>query len=412
MVVTLVGGVTKTLTGTLPAVTAGLYPASWLNANGVPRQLVFGWVGSTGAVVDFHEVDEAKVATISAVPELTVSQTSYNAATLSPGDPVTYSVVAGVAAGIPETSPISMTQTLPVGTVAAGAYGTGWVCAAPSGRSVTCTNSNGPFPAGATLAPITVVGIVTATGVTPALVQSTTVATSSASDASPAYSSSTTVGTLPATPSGISLSSTSGTIAGGSTVTVNGTNISNATAIEIGSTAQQQAGTPVVLLPCPSGVTTGCFVNNGNGTLTIPSMPARSTSGAVTVTVVTVGLAAAAAYTYLAAPAAPTAPTATTGVTSATVSWTAPANNGSAITGYVVTPTRNGVAQTPVAFDASATSRTLTGLTAGATYTFTVAAVNAIGTGSPSPASNAVVPYDLPGRLPSPRSPPGPPPRP
>ena len=85
-------------------------------------------------------------------------------------------------------------------------------------------------------------------------------------------------------------------------------------------------------------------------------------------------------------------------MTSATVSWTAPANNGSAITGYVVTPYRNGVAQTPVAFDASATTRTLTGLTAGASYTFTVAAVNAIGTGSASPASNAVVPYAVPGK--------------
>ena len=80
------------------------------------------------------------------------------------------------------------------------------------------------------------------------------------------------------------------------------------------------------------------------------------------------------------------------------MSWTAPASNGRAITGYVVTPTRNGVAQTPVSFDASATTRTLTGLTAGATYTFTVTAVNAVGTGPASPASNAVVPYDVPGR--------------
>ncbi|MFC7645286.1 fibronectin type III domain-containing protein [Streptosporangium lutulentum] len=304
-----------------------------------------------------------------------------------------------------------MTQTLPVGTVAAGAYGTGWVCAAPSGRSVTCTNSNGPFPAGATLAPITVVGIVTATGVTPALVQSTTVATSSASDANPAYSSSTTVGTLPATPSGISLSSTSGTIARQHRDRERDEHLQRDRDRDRlhRPAAGRHPGRPAAV---SSGVTTGCFVNNGNGTLTIPSMPARSTSGLTNVTVVTVGLAAAAAYTYLAAPAAPTAPTAVAGVTSATVTWTAPASNGSAITGYVVTPTRNGVAQTPVSFDASATSRTLTGLTASASYTFTVAAVNAIGTGSPSPASNAVVPYDVPGGRPSPRPPPGPPPRP
>ncbi|WP_329426066.1 putative Ig domain-containing protein [Streptosporangium sp. NBC_01495] len=398
VVTTLVGGTVRTLTGALPTVSTGLVPAGWLNANGIPRQLAFGWVASTGSITDFHEVDNARVATISAVPELTVAQTSYNAATLSPGDPVTYSVVAGVDAGIAETSPISVTQTLPAGTVPVGAYGTGWVCAAPSGRSITCTNSNGPFPVAATLPPITVVGIVTGSGVTPTLVQSTTVATASSVDSNPAYSSTTTVGTLPATPSGITLSSTSGTIAGGGAVTVSGTNIANATAIEIGTTAQQQAGTPVVLLPCPSGVTTGCFVNNGNGTLTIPSMPARASADTVRVTVVTQGLAASAAYVYTSAPATPTAPTAVAGTTSATVSWTAPASNGSAITGYVVTPYLGGVAQSPVSFDASATSRTLTGLTAGATYTFTVAAVNAVGTGSASPASNAVVPYNVPGR--------------
>ena len=277
MVVTLVGGTTRTLTGTLPVAPAGLYPAGWLNANGVPRQLAFGWVGSTGSVVDFHEIDTARVATFSAVPELTVEQTSYNAATLQPGDPVTYSVVAGVSpTGPAEPSSVSMTQTLPAGTVPVGAYGTGWVCAAPSGQTITCTNGNTPFAAGATLPPITVVGIVTGTGVTPALIQNSTTATASSIDSGPDYSPSTTVGTLPATPSGVTLSSNAGTIAGGGAVTVSGTNIANATAIEIGTTAEQQAGTPVVLLPCPSGVTAGCFVNNGNGTLAIPSMPARA----------------------------------------------------------------------------------------------------------------------------------------
>lgn len=398
VVVTLVGGATRTLTGTLPVVPAGLYPASWLTAGGIPRQLAFGWVGSTGSITDFHEVDNAKVATISAVPELTVAQTGYNAATLQPGDPVTYTVVAGVAAGLSETAPVSMTQTLPAGTVAAGAYGTGWVCAAPSGRSVTCTNSNGPFAAGATLPPITVVGIVTGTGVTPSLVQTTTVATASSVDANPAYSSATTVGTLPAVPSGISLNSTTGSIAGGNTVIVSGSNISNATAIEIGTAAEQNAGTPVVLLPCASGATSGCFTVNGNGTLTIPSMPARAASTTVSVNVVTQGLDADATYLYASAPATPATPTATAGVAGATVTWAAPNSNGSAITGYVVTPYLNGVAQTPVAFDATATVRTLTGLTTSASYTFTVAAVNAFGTGSPSAQSAAVVPYAVPGK--------------
>ena len=41
------------------------------------------------------------------------------------------------------------------------------------------------------------------------------------------------------------------------------------------------------------------------------------------------------------------------GVTSATVTWAAPASNGSPITGYTVTPYLNGMAQTPVSYDAS-----------------------------------------------------------
>ena len=80
------------------------------------------------------------------------------------------------------------------------------------------------------------------------------------------------------------------------------------------------------------------------------------------------------------------------------MTWVAPASNGSPITGYTVTPIRNGVAQTPLTFDASTTTRTLTGLTAGASYTFTVAATNALGTSAASPASTAVVPYTVPGQ--------------
>ncbi|WP_235487864.1 fibronectin type III domain-containing protein, partial [Frankia sp. AvcI1] len=125
-------------------------------------------------------------------------------------------------------------------------------------------------------------------------------------------------------------------------------------------------------------------------------MPARTSAATVGVTVVTVGVAGVTSYVYTSAPATPVAPTATAGVTSATVTWVAPASNGSTITGYLVTPIRNGVAQTPVSFDASTTTRTLTGLTAAASYTFTVAAVNAVGTGAASPASAAVVPYALP----------------
>ncbi len=74
-----------------------------------------------------------------------------------------------------------------------------------------------------------------------------------------------------------------------------------------------------------------------------------------------------------------------------TISWTVPADNGSPITGYTVTPYIGNVAQTPVSFDASTTTRTITGLTNGFTYRFRVAAVNANGTGPLSAASPTVI---------------------
>ena len=82
------------------------------------------------------------------------------------------------------------------------------------------------------------------------------------------------------------------------------------------------------------------------------------------------------------------------GSPSATVSWTAPSNGGSAITSYTVTPYIGSAAQTPVTVSGSppATSTTVTGLTNGTTYTFTVSATNAVGTGPTLSPSNAVTP--------------------
>jgi Tol biopolymer transport system component len=90
------------------------------------------------------------------------------------------------------------------------------------------------------------------------------------------------------------------------------------------------------------------------------------------------------------APTSPTAPSAGPGNGQALVRWTAPAtNNGSAITGYVITPYTGTTKQTSTTFSSTTTTETVTGLTNGTTYTFTVAAKNARGIG-PSATTSAV----------------------
>ena len=78
-------------------------------------------------------------------------------------------------------------------------------------------------------------------------------------------------------------------------------------------------------------------------------------------------------------PAAPAAPTATAGNASATVTWTAPADNGNPITGYKVYSSADNF--TAAVASPTASPATVTGLTNGTGYTFKVSAVNGTGEG-------------------------------
>ena len=93
------------------------------------------------------------------------------------------------------------------------------------------------------------------------------------------------------------------------------------------------------------------------------------------------------------APFGPLAPAATPGVRRATVTWKAPlSDGGSPITGYVVYPFLNNAAQPPFVFNNTATTETIGGLQSGQSYTFRVAATNALGTGLRSSRSAPVTP--------------------
>jgi titin len=114
-----------------------------------------------------------------------------------------------------------------------------------------------------------------------------------------------------------------------------------------------------------TGLTTGTsYVFTVNGVNVVGSSPSASSATTLIAT----------------APAAPAAPTVTvTGTTTANVTFSAPVTNGSAITGYTVTSTPAGAVVNGGTAVTAAGTYSVTGLTNGASYTFTVTATNGIG---------------------------------
>jgi hypothetical protein len=91
--------------------------------------------------------------------------------------------------------------------------------------------------------------------------------------------------------------------------------------------------------------------------------------------------------TPAAVPSVPTAVTAQPGNGAAWVTWTAPADNGAAITSYTITASPGGKTATT-----NSVGGTVGGLTNGTSYTFTVMATNAVGQSSASDPTTAVAP--------------------
>ncbi len=153
----------------------------------------------------------------------------------------------------------------------------------------------------------------------------------------------------------------------------------------IGTAAQ--AATTVTGGPAPTNVTVSGLAAGTTYTFTVT---ASNTSGA--------GLESAPSNsvtpTLITVPGAPGGVSASPGSSEVLVSWSAPSDGGSAITGYTITATGSGGSSSQVQVGGSVTSAVVGGLTVGKSYTFTVAATNAVGTGSASSASSAVTPQD------------------
>jgi len=166
--------------------------------------------------------------------------------------------------------------------------------------------------------------------------------------------------------------------------------------------AQNFGTTPTLTATSSSGLTP-TFTSSTTGVCTITSSGVLTfvTAGSCTIDADQAGNATYAQAPYVpqtftvnaVVPSAPVVGVATAGDTQATVTFTAPASNGGAAIiagGYTVTASPGGASAT-----GSSSPITVTGLTNGLPYTFTVTATNSAGTGIASAASNSVTPGTL-----------------
>lgn len=150
----------------------------------------------------------------------------------------------------------------------------------------------------------------------------------------------------------------------GTAVVLGGSNLAGATAVTFNGTAAS--------------------IGSATNTQVQTTVPAGASSGNVVVT--TPGGTAQIAFTVSApatVPAQVTGLTATPGNGQVSLSWSAPANGGAALTGYKVYRNTSEVGQP------TGTSYTDTGRANGTQYSYTVAAVNSVGTGPQSASATA-----------------------
>jgi trimeric autotransporter adhesin len=241
--------------------------------------------------------------------------------------------------------------------------------------SYTVTSSPGSKTGSGTASPITVTGLTNGTAYSFTVTATNAVGTSSASRAS---NSVTPVSPLTAPGAPTSATATAGNAQAAVSFTAPASNGGSAiTSYTVTSNPGSKTGSGAASPITVTGLTNGTAytftvtATNANGT-----GPASASSNSVTPATV---------------PGAPTIGTAVTGNAQATASFTAPASNGgSAITSYTVT-------SNPGSKTGSGTASpiTVTGLTNGTAYTFTVTATNAVGTGPASAASNSVTPTNV-----------------
>jgi uncharacterized protein (TIGR02145 family) len=233
----------------------------------------------------------------------------------------------------------------------------------------TVTSNPGSFTGTGSSSPIIVTGLTNGTSYTFTVVATNAVGNSASSAASSAVTPATvpgapTIGAAVAGNAQAEVSFTAPSTTGGSAIT--------------GYTVTSNPGV-ITRTGSSSPITVTGLTNGTSYTFTVVATNALGNSAAS---------AASNAVTPVTVPGAPTIGSAVAGNAQASVSFTAPSiTGGSAITGYTVTSNPGGVTGT-----GSGSPITVTGLTNGTSYTFTVVATNAVGNSAASSASNAATP--------------------
>jgi hypothetical protein len=250
--------------------------------------------------------------------------------------------------------------------------------AAVSGYTVTS------FPGGITAtgssSPISITGLTAATAYTFTITATNSAGTSISSNPSNQITSDATVPGAPTIGTAVKLTSTTATVAFTAPASDGGASISNYTVTSTPGNIVASGSTSPITVVGLTPATAYTFTVKATNFVGDGANSASSNSITTDATDVYV-------------PGAPTVGTGTkTGSTTATLAFTAPASNGgAAILGYIGTATQTG-ATPPAGIIATSTTSpiTFTGLTPATHYTFKVAAINSVGTGPQSAASNIV----------------------
>ena len=167
-------------------------------------------------------------------------------------------------------------------------------------------------------------------------------------------------------------------------------------AITVSWSAAWSAGAPSPLTYVVTSTPASAGCTTAGRTCTVVGLSAGSAYTFVVTAVNPFGAAASAPSPALRLPVRPGRPTRNAGARghlSALVTWAAPGDGGSAITGYRVVASPGGRACTTT----GALRCTVTGLVNGRSYRFTVTATNAVGAGTASVPTAAIVPAPVPG---------------